>query len=91
MHLLNSPQVRSYAHGLAKRIAPDEKVSFERAIGNAHRITLSREATSDEVKDGVEFLIGQLKSYSGKSDARHLALTDYCQTLMCLNEFVYVE
>jgi mono/diheme cytochrome c family protein len=91
LHLLNNPQVRSYAHGLAKRIAPDEKVSFEQAIGNAYRITLSREATSDEIKDGLEFLKGQMASYAGKADARHLALTDYCQTLMCLNEFVYVE
>lgn len=91
LHLLNNPQVRSYAHGLAKRIAPDEKASYERAIGNAYRITLSREATSDEIKDGLEFLKGQLASYAGKVDARHLALTDYCQTLMCLNEFVYVE
>ncbi len=91
LHLLNNPQVRSYARGLAKRIAPDEKVSLETAIRNAYRITLSREATSDEVKDAIEFLNGQMSSYAGKTDARHLALTDYCQTLMCLNEFVYVE
>jgi mono/diheme cytochrome c family protein len=91
LHLLNNPQVRSYAHGLAKRIAPDEKVSLEQAIASAYRIMLAREATSDEIKDGLEFLKGQMASYAGKSDARHLALTDYCQTLMCLNEFVYVE
>ena len=91
LHLLNNPQVRSYAHGLAKRIAPDDKVGFEQAIASAYRISLSREATTEEIKDGLEFLKGQMASYSGKTDARHLALTDYCQTLMCLNEFVYVE
>jgi mono/diheme cytochrome c family protein len=91
LHLLNNPQVRSYAHGLAKRIAPDDNVSLEQAIGNAYRITLSREATSAEVKDGIEFLKAQMASYPDKADRRQLALTDYCQTLMCLNEFVYVE
>ena len=28
---------------------------------------------------------------AGKAAARELALADFCQVLMCLNEFVYVE
>jgi hypothetical protein len=30
-------------------------------------------------------------SYAGKADARELALADFCQVVMCLNEFMYVD
>ena len=41
----------------------------------------------------VAFVREQQASYQGdgKKDARHLALTDFCQVLMDLNEFIYVE
>jgi mono/diheme cytochrome c family protein len=91
LHLMNNKYVREYAQGLAKRAAPEDKVSREHAIQNAYRIALSREATADEVKDGQEFLTRQENSYAGKPEAKRLALTDFCQVLMCLNEFVYVE
>ena len=75
----------------AKRIAPDDKTTFEQAIAQSYRIALSRAATRDEITDGLGFLKEQMASYAGKSDARQLALADFCQVLMCLNEFVYVE
>ena len=28
---------------------------------------------------------------AGKGDGRELAFADFCQVLMCLNEFVYVD
>jgi hypothetical protein len=91
LHLMNNKFVRDYAHGMAKRISPDAKVPPEEAIRNAYLIALSREPNADETADGVEFLKHQSTSYVGKPDARQLALTDYCQVLMCLNEFIYVE
>ena len=91
LHLMNNKFVRDYAFGMAKRIAPDAKTTFEQVIASGYRIALCREATSDEVKDGLEFLKGQMASYAGKADARQLALADFCQVLMCLNEFVYME
>jgi mono/diheme cytochrome c family protein len=91
LHLMNNKYVREYAQGLARRAAPDEKVSREQALRGAYRIALSREATADEIKDGLAFLQQQETSYAGNADARQLALTDFCQVLMCLNEFVYVE
>ena len=35
----------------------------------------------------------QMESYkaAGKGHGREQALTDFCQTLMCLNEFVYID
>ena len=43
--------------------------------------------------ESVAFVREQQASYQadGKKDARHLALTDFCQVLMDLNEFIYVE
>ena len=89
--LMNNKFVRDYAHGLAKRIGSNEKESFELAIERGYQISLSRGPNADEVSEGLAFIKQQMASYEGKSDARHLALTDFCQVLMCLNEFVYVE
>ncbi|MCE9532490.1 MAG: PSD1 and planctomycete cytochrome C domain-containing protein [Planctomycetes bacterium] len=91
LHLMNSKQVRDYAHGLAKRIAPTEKVELEQVIAKAYLITLAREPNPDEMKEGLSFIKQQILSYGGKDGARHLAVTDFCQVMMCLNEFVYVE
>ena len=42
--------------------------------------------------DGVAFVQGQAESYkAGKGECRELAIADFCQAVMCLNEFVYVE
>jgi hypothetical protein len=41
----------------------------------------------------LAFVTAQAASYqsAGKTDARDLALADFCQVLLCLNEFVYVD
>ncbi len=79
-------------HGLAKRAAPDGNgFAVEQAIDNAYRIALARDPDSDELAEGLAFIKQQMVSYGSKPDARLLAITDFCQTLMCLNEFVYVE
>jgi hypothetical protein len=91
--LLNNVNVREYARTLARRIAPRDESSFEKAIGSAFARTLSRPPTGAEIADGVAFLKQQTDSYASASStsARELALANFCQALMCLNEFVYVE
>ena len=91
LHLMNNKQVREYAHGLAKRTAPSDGDSLEQAIKRAYEIGLAREPDRDETAEGLAFVQRQMVSYGQKPDARHLALTDFCQVMMCLNEFVYVE
>jgi hypothetical protein len=90
LHLLNNPQVRAYARAFARRIAPDERTPLETALRTAYRIALAREPTREELADSVAFVSGQLASYAA-TDRRELALADFCQVLMCLNEFVYVD
>jgi hypothetical protein len=93
LYLLNDPQVRTYAHAFARRVGPDAKTSAENSVTAAYRIALGRPPTAEELADALSFVKNQAESYAaaGKADARELALTDFCQTLMCLNDFVYVD
>jgi mono/diheme cytochrome c family protein len=90
LHLMNNPQVRGYARALAKRIAPDDATPLEDAVRNGYRITLSRSPTREELEDSLAFVRSQMATYP-ENGRRAAALADFCQVLMCLNEFVYVD
>jgi mono/diheme cytochrome c family protein len=75
--LMNSPQARAWAEGLAKRIP--EAGDVKKQIAQAYKICFSRSPTSAELTQGTTFL------QQGGS------LADYCQVLLSLNEFVYVN
>jgi hypothetical protein len=90
--LMNNPEVRGYALSLAKRCASGPDVPWENAIHTAYSRLLGRGPTTQETADSTAFLDEQTKSYRpGHVDARMLAMTDFCQALMCTNEFVYVD
>ena len=90
MHLLNNPQVRAYARSFARRIAADAQTPLDLAIRQGYRIALARDPSPTELADSSAFVNQQLTTYAG-SDRRESALADFCQVLMCLNEFVYVD
>ena len=87
---MNSPQGRSYAEGVAKRLQGKETAL---AIREGYRLTIGREPTEVEQKLTTEFITRQSEAYkqAGKGNGAELALIDFCQTLMSSNEFVYVE
>ncbi len=89
--LMNNPQVRSYAKGFGQRISA--RASLEEAIQSGYLTAVARKPTIEELADSLAFVKQQMESYhtDGKDDARELALADFCQVLMCLNEFVYVD
>jgi mono/diheme cytochrome c family protein len=91
--LMNNPQVRAWAKGLARRIAPDAKTSVEDAVRRGYEVALTRPPTEDELADSVAFVKAQAEAHraSGQGDGRELAVADFCQVLLCLNEFVYVD
>jgi cytochrome c553 len=93
LYLMNNPQVRGYARGFARRVAPDGKTPIEDAVRKGYLIALGRAPTAAELADSVAFVKSQATDYEAakKAEARELALTDFCQTLLCLNEFVYVD
>jgi hypothetical protein len=86
LDLMNNPHIRDYAKAFAKRIAPKPDTPFEDAVKSAYLIALGRVPDAEEAKDSIEFL-----TEVGKNTSREQALTDFCQALMGLNEFVYVE
>jgi hypothetical protein len=80
---MNSPLVRRCAAGLAK----------EGELSTLYRRALGRPPTERELAKAGEFLSAQEKSYrdAGKGDPALAARVDFCQTLLSLNEFIYVD
>jgi hypothetical protein len=90
LYLMNNPQVRGYCLNFARRISPGEKTSPEEAVKAGYQTALAREPKREELLDSLAFVEQQLKTYAG-ADRRQQALADFCQVLLCLNEFVYVD
>ena len=59
----------------------------------AYRRAFGRSPSDEELRLATEFLAGQaeLHRQAGHGEPDRLALTDLCQTLMSMNEFIYVE
>jgi hypothetical protein len=75
--LMNSPQARQWADGLAKRVSGAGDAAKQ--IAMTYRLCFQREPKAAELATGLDFL------NSGAS------LADFCQVVMSLNEFVYVN
>ncbi len=91
LHLLNNPQSRELAKALARRIAPDSQTSLDDAIRKAYQIAFARLPNREEIDDGKAFITQQMATYADGNTRRESALADFCQVVMCLNEFVYVD
>jgi hypothetical protein len=90
LHMLNNPQVRQAARSFARRIAPDSKTTLEDAVRNGYQIALARQPSADELADDRAFIEKQMATYP-ENERRESSLADFCQVLLCLNEFIYVD
>ena len=90
---MNSPHVRSWAAGFARRFAPQPELPLADAVARAYSLALNRRPTEREQADALVFINGQKSHYDAaqSTDARQLALTDFAQVMLSLNEFIYVE
>lgn len=88
LHLMNNPQVRQAARGFARRIANEP--NLDKAVHQAYLRALARPPSRDELADGIAFVETQMRTYR-EAQRREAALADFCQVLMCLNEFIYVD
>ena len=88
--LLNSPHVRQYAEGFARRIRPNTAAFVSETVTLAYWIAFSREPSAVETKRAIEFIREQSQKYNGMAAASRLAWTDFCQSLMSSNEFLYI-
>ncbi|HYT88604.1 MAG TPA: DUF1553 domain-containing protein, partial [Gemmataceae bacterium] len=91
--VLNGPTVRGCAESFARRVAPQERTPLPDAVRAGYQIALGRQPTAAELADAVQFLREQAESYRAdrRADARQQALADFCQVLLGLNEFIYVD
>jgi hypothetical protein len=91
--LMNNPRVREYAKAFAQRIAADESETVEAIVRRGYVTAVARQPTDDELAASTSFVEQQAASYQTESPAaaRVLAVTDLCQVLMSLSEFVYVD
>jgi Protein of unknown function (DUF1553)/Protein of unknown function (DUF1549)/Planctomycete cytochrome C len=79
LHLMNNPQVRAAAKSMAGRVLAAD--GTEAAVARAYRLALARDPTTEERAAALEFL--------GTNPSATMA--EFCQILLCLNEFVYLE
>jgi Protein of unknown function (DUF1553)/Protein of unknown function (DUF1549)/Planctomycete cytochrome C len=84
---MNSPQGRQYAAAFAARVETDAPVR------SAFQLAFGRGPTPTELQLADEFLNRQTSvlEKGGDENAADTALVDFCQTLMSMNEFVYVD
>jgi len=92
--LLNDKFVRARAVNFAQRIEKRD-TGLEGQVRWAWRMALAREPSRQELGSSVEFIKAQEeKRVGGELDptrARELALTDFCQAVFGMNEFIYVD
>jgi len=92
--LMNGPQSRQAARGFADRVRKAIPNDLPDQIRLAHRLALTRSPSETELAEGIAFVTQQAQSYrqtGSGDDAAGLSLSDYCQVLFCLNEFIYIE
>jgi hypothetical protein len=93
--LLNDRFVRVRAEEFARRIEKEVGEKTESQIRFGWQLALGREPAPAELESSAEFLKGQADKRSTREaeakEARHLALTDLCQAIFAMNEFIYVD
>jgi hypothetical protein len=97
LELLNDGFVRDRAGDFARRLLSESGNSIEKSVDSAFRLALSRAPSDAEVKSSVAFVERQVqrrwerdKSVSGEEN-RLRAMSDFCQAIFGLNEFIYVD
>ena len=95
LFLLNNPFVREQALHFAKRLLADAGETDANRIRTAYRLALGRDPTDDETKTSLAFVAQYanraMKLGYQRDSARLSAWQSYCQTMLCRNEFLYVD
>jgi hypothetical protein len=68
-------------------------VTPEQAINRGYLTALGRAADSEELALSAAFIARSTELYqaAGKTDAAELATADFCQVLLGMNEFIYID
>jgi hypothetical protein len=87
--MMNSRLVRQQAEKLAKVVLPASAADVPASVEKAYRTVLGRMPTTTERTRMTDFILRT----AGNQGAKGLetATADFCQVLLCLNEFLYVD
>lgn len=87
---MNSPQARTYAEEFAKRLGD---IGDEDKVVSAYKIAFGRSPQESELATGQQFIRAQAEVYQaqGKRDAQAMAVVDFCQAVLSMNELIYVD
>ena len=88
---MNSEFVRNIAGALARRVLAGNPSEPSDVVDTAYRIALTRRPAAQERAQMTELILTHTESYGDDPKAAELAATDFCQLLLCLNEFVYID
>ena len=91
--LMNNANTRQFAKAFAAKVFGKSGDDPATAIQRAYLAAIARPPSHDELADALAFLSAQTNSYQSAGNAvpREAAMADFCQVLLCLNEFVFVE
>lgn len=89
--MMNSPFIRKLAEQFAKRVRSDTKQNKEQTVNEVYAIGLSRQPSQAEQQQMLQFIHYQTESYGDNPQAGELAIVDFCQLIICMNEFVFVD
>ncbi|RLS85373.1 MAG: DUF1553 domain-containing protein [Planctomycetota bacterium] len=92
--ILNDPFVRSRAEELAKGLLATVGESAAHQIRESFQRCLNRDPMPGELAVAGKFLDSQTAAHQQRDanqNALLLALTDFCQSLLGLNEFIYID
>ena len=87
--MMNSRLVRQQAEKLARVVLPATAADVPQAVEKAYRIALGRPPTDTERRRMTDYI---LRSAGGAGPkGLETATADFCQVLLCLNEFLYLD
>ncbi|MBT5885940.1 MAG: DUF1549 domain-containing protein [Planctomycetaceae bacterium] len=89
--LMNSPLTRQLAEKFAKRIYASGETTMQQVVNQAYILALSRFPTESEKTQMIGFITAQGISYGNTDKSRSQAVVDYCQLMLCLNEFLFID
>jgi hypothetical protein len=89
--LMNNAVIRNAARAFAQRLGSGRDPA--EIVRTGYALAVGRAPRPGELADSVAFLRDQRQAYAEekKADADGLALVDFCQVLLGLNEFLYID
>jgi hypothetical protein len=89
LYMMNSEFVAERAGALASKLLADVSLDDAARVRQAYKVVLNRSAAPQSVDAALSYIAGF--PAEGADDARQLAWTSFCRTLIASNDFLFVN